>query len=177
MRDSLMLAATSPVDECNTHSRWLFTVTEDMADLAGEDFISGFSQGVLQDMRIWKNKIHRASPVLCDADKELAFFRKWVRQFYPPRRGGAKERADERSQWCWGARMSRLLVISSDCHAGLPPEKYRDYLDPQHRDTFDMALPIQNEMLQRASQRFLGCRYQSRMAPWTRDRTQRCMGS
>jgi phenylpropionate dioxygenase-like ring-hydroxylating dioxygenase large terminal subunit len=79
----LMLAATSPIDHHNTHSRWLFTVTADMADLAGEDFIDQMSKGVLQDMRIWENKIHRAAPVLCDADTELAFFRKWVRQFYP----------------------------------------------------------------------------------------------
>ena len=79
----LMLAATSPVDHTTTHSRWLFTVTKDMADVAGEEFIAGLGQGVLQDMRIWKNKIHRAAPVLCEADIELAFFRKWVRQFYP----------------------------------------------------------------------------------------------
>ncbi len=79
----LMLAATSPVDRATTTSRWIFTVTQDMADLAGEDFIAGLEAGVQQDMRIWKNKIHRANPVLCEADTELAFFRKWVRQFYP----------------------------------------------------------------------------------------------
>ncbi len=79
----MMLAATSPIDHQTTHSRWLFTVTEDMADVAGEDFIDGLTQGVMQDMRIWENKIHRPAPVLCEADKELAFFRKWVRQFYP----------------------------------------------------------------------------------------------
>ncbi len=89
----MMLAATSPIDRTNTHSRWLFTVTRDMADLAGEDFIDALGQGVLQDMRIWKNKIHRPAPVLCDADTDLAFFRKWVRQFYPPKSAdGAAER-------------------------------------------------------------------------------------
>jgi predicted TIM-barrel fold metal-dependent hydrolase len=31
----------------------------------------------------------------------------------------------------------RYLVISSDCHAGLPNEEYRPYLDPQHRAAFD----------------------------------------
>ena len=36
--------------------------------------------------------------------------------------------------------MSRLLVISADCHAGLPPERYRDYVDPQYREVFDAAL-------------------------------------
>src|ERR1700738_2746047 len=29
------------------------------------------------------------------------------------------------------------LVISADCHAGLPGEQYRDYLDPQYREAFD----------------------------------------
>ncbi len=51
--------------------------------------------------------------------------------------------------------MDRHLVISSDCHAGLPPEKYRDYLDPEFRDMFDMALPIQVEMMEKASSAFL----------------------
>ena len=33
--------------------------------------------------------------------------------------------------------MERYLVISADCHAGLPAEGYREYLDPQYRDEFD----------------------------------------
>ena len=51
--------------------------------------------------------------------------------------------------------MNRHLVISSDCHAGLPPERYRDYLDPQFRPAFDQALPIQIEMTKAAEKRFL----------------------
>ena len=51
--------------------------------------------------------------------------------------------------------MDRYLVISSDCHAGLPAEKYRDYVDPEHRDAFDAALPIQIQMTQDAEKRFL----------------------
>ena len=38
--------------------------------------------GVNDDMRIWQNKVHRAKPVLCEADKELSEFRQWVKQFY-----------------------------------------------------------------------------------------------
>jgi hypothetical protein len=30
----------------------------------------------------------------------------------------------------------RYLVISSDCHAGLPSEQYVEYLDPRHRGAF-----------------------------------------
>ena len=36
--------------------------------------------------------------------------------------------------------MSRYLIISSDCHAGLPTVEYRDYLDPQYRDAFDESV-------------------------------------
>jgi predicted TIM-barrel fold metal-dependent hydrolase len=49
----------------------------------------------------------------------------------------------------------RYLVISSDCHAGLPPERYREYLDPAYRETFDLALPIQLEEMRRMSRMFL----------------------
>jgi phenylpropionate dioxygenase-like ring-hydroxylating dioxygenase large terminal subunit len=78
----LMFSSTSPVDANHTQSRWLFTVTENLVDLVGEDFIEGMEQGVMQDMRIWSNKIHRPAPVLCEADKLLADFRDWTKQFY-----------------------------------------------------------------------------------------------
>jgi predicted TIM-barrel fold metal-dependent hydrolase len=51
--------------------------------------------------------------------------------------------------------MDRYLVISSDCHAGLPPQRYRDYLDPQYHETFDLALPMQVEMTKLMEKQFL----------------------
>jgi len=51
--------------------------------------------------------------------------------------------------------MDRYLVISSDCHAGLKPHAYREYLDPQYREAFDIALPIQIAAMTNASKRFL----------------------
>jgi phenylpropionate dioxygenase-like ring-hydroxylating dioxygenase large terminal subunit len=78
----LMFSSTTPVDARHSHSRWLFTVTRNMADLAGEEFIQGLESGVAQDLRIWSNKVHRARPVLCEADGDLAEFRRWARQFY-----------------------------------------------------------------------------------------------
>jgi predicted TIM-barrel fold metal-dependent hydrolase len=36
--------------------------------------------------------------------------------------------------------MDRYLVISSDGHVGLPPERYRDYLDSKYHALFDEAL-------------------------------------
>ena len=49
----------------------------------------------------------------------------------------------------------RLLVVSSDCHAGLPPARYRDYLDPEFREAFDHALPIQIANTREAEKMFL----------------------
>ena len=49
----------------------------------------------------------------------------------------------------------RYLVISSDGHAGLPPERYRDYLESKHHAAFDAALPIQIAMTKEAERRFL----------------------
>ena len=51
--------------------------------------------------------------------------------------------------------MDRYLVISSDCHAGLPPERYRDYLDPQHRGAFDDAFEIQMAQMRASEEQFL----------------------
>ncbi|HEX5065107.1 MAG TPA: amidohydrolase family protein, partial [Myxococcota bacterium] len=51
--------------------------------------------------------------------------------------------------------MDRYLVISSDCHAGLPPQRYREYLDAKYHAAFDAALPIQLELTQKAAKRFL----------------------
>ena len=87
----LMFSSTAPVDRSHSYSRWLFTTSRNLADVAGEEFISGLSTGVLQDMRIWKNKIHRARPVLCEADTYLAEFRKWAKQFYSSPSDGPRE--------------------------------------------------------------------------------------
>jgi predicted TIM-barrel fold metal-dependent hydrolase len=49
----------------------------------------------------------------------------------------------------------RHLVISSDCHAGLPPERYRDYLDPQYRARFDEQIAAQIAQRKEAAKLFL----------------------
>jgi hypothetical protein len=51
--------------------------------------------------------------------------------------------------------MDRFIVISSDCHAGLPPSKYREYLDPQYREIFDMALPLEVAAREKVEKNFL----------------------
>lgn len=78
----LMLSSSLPVDRRTTHMRWVLTVTRNLADTVGEDFMRALQEGVQQDLRIWTHKVHRARPVLCGADETLAQFRQWARQFY-----------------------------------------------------------------------------------------------
>jgi nitrite reductase/ring-hydroxylating ferredoxin subunit len=84
----LMYSSTTPIDDTRVHSRWLLTATNNLVDLAGEEFMKGLTTGVNQDMSIWRNKVHRARPVLCEGDGFLAEYRKWVRRFYSHPIGG-----------------------------------------------------------------------------------------
>ena len=51
--------------------------------------------------------------------------------------------------------MDRFIVISSDCHAGPLTKNYRDYIDPQYRELFDAAVPMQLEAAAIAEKSFL----------------------
>lgn len=51
--------------------------------------------------------------------------------------------------------MDRYLIVSTDGHAGLPMEGYRDYLESKYFDAFDKALPKQKEMTRIAEEKFL----------------------
>ena len=42
--------------------------------------------------------------------------------------------------------MTRMLFVSTDCHAGLPPGEYREYLDPKFRDAYDEDVAEQLEI-------------------------------
>jgi predicted TIM-barrel fold metal-dependent hydrolase len=70
--------------------------------------------------------------------------------------------------------MNRYLVISSDCHAGLPPERYRDYLDAKYHSAFDQALPIQIQMTKAAEKQFLVADIN---AEWRRGREEMLAGA
>jgi predicted TIM-barrel fold metal-dependent hydrolase len=51
--------------------------------------------------------------------------------------------------------MDRYLVISSDGHAGPHASEYREYVDPEYREMFDIALPIQIKITEETSKSFL----------------------
>jgi len=78
----LMYSSTTPIDEKRVHSRWLLTCTNNLVDIAGEEFMHGLTQGVKVDLPVWKNMVHRSRPVLCEGDIFLSDYRKWARQFY-----------------------------------------------------------------------------------------------
>ncbi|MFP6578824.1 MAG: Rieske 2Fe-2S domain-containing protein [Myxococcota bacterium] len=84
----LMYSSTTPINEHRVCSRWLLTCTNNMVDYMGEEFMHKLVEGVKQDIPIWKNKVHRARPVLCAGDTYLGEFRQWARQFYSNPVGG-----------------------------------------------------------------------------------------
>jgi predicted TIM-barrel fold metal-dependent hydrolase len=49
----------------------------------------------------------------------------------------------------------RVLVVSTDCHAGLPIADYKPYVESRYHEMMDMAVPIQKAMLDKAEQSFL----------------------
>lgn len=53
----------------------------------------------------------------------------------------------------------RFLVISADCHAGLPNAEYRDWLDPAFRDAFDESLVARERQRELAMQGFLNAEF------------------
>ncbi len=79
-----MYTSTSPIDRETTISRWLLTCTRNLADIAGEEWIANITSGLMDDWRIWANKVHLPDPVFCEEDKLLSTFRRWVKQFYSP---------------------------------------------------------------------------------------------
>jgi len=86
-----MFAATTPIDENRVHSRWLLTATKNIVDLAGEEFMKNITEGIEQDLDIWKYKVHRANPVFCEGDHYLGDYRKWARQFYTQPAGDVRK--------------------------------------------------------------------------------------
>lgn len=51
--------------------------------------------------------------------------------------------------------VDNYLIISADCHAGLPNAEYRDWLDPEHREAFDQSMAARAAMEDELAQRGL----------------------
>ena len=70
--------------------------------------------------------------------------------------------------------MTRHLVVSSDCHAGLQPERYREYLDPQYRERFDTELALQIAQREEMARLFLVDEFNE---SWQRDNSELLAGA
>lgn len=49
----------------------------------------------------------------------------------------------------------KFIVVSSDCHAGLPIAQYKDYTEEKYHEMLDMSVPMTIEMSQKASESFM----------------------
>jgi predicted TIM-barrel fold metal-dependent hydrolase len=49
----------------------------------------------------------------------------------------------------------RILVVSTDCHAGLPIADYKPYVETKYHEMMDMAVPITIEMMEKSEETFL----------------------
>ncbi|TDG15489.1 amidohydrolase [Seongchinamella unica] len=49
----------------------------------------------------------------------------------------------------------KLLVVSTDCHAGLPIADYKPYVESKYHEMLDMAVPITVEMMEKSESQFL----------------------
>ena len=49
----------------------------------------------------------------------------------------------------------RLLVVSTDCHAGLHIADYKPYVESQYHDMLDAAVPVTEEMMDKSESMFL----------------------
>jgi predicted TIM-barrel fold metal-dependent hydrolase len=68
----------------------------------------------------------------------------------------------------------RYLVISADCHAGLPTERYRGYLDAEYREAFDAFLGQRQAMEEELTRR--GLRNEEFAEQWFEDHADELRG-
>ena len=49
----------------------------------------------------------------------------------------------------------RLIVVSTDCHAGLPIADYKPYVESKYHEMLDLAVPVTVEMMEKSESMFL----------------------
>jgi nitrite reductase/ring-hydroxylating ferredoxin subunit len=79
----LLYHVATPVDDDRTILRWSILLTRSLEnDDMGKTLLHSFAEGVKADIPIWRDKIYRPNPVLCDGDGPIATHRRWFKQFY-----------------------------------------------------------------------------------------------
>lgn len=71
-----------PITEKKLISYVQLSATNNIVDEVGGEIMARFEMEIPKDRQIWANKVYLDRPVLCKADKPLAEYRKWVKQFY-----------------------------------------------------------------------------------------------
>jgi 3-ketosteroid 9alpha-monooxygenase subunit A len=85
-----LMTIVTPIEAEDAELRFCFTHREaepgSQAEADYEQAVASISgpNGVLADLPIWHNKIHRARPILCDGDGPILRFRQYFEQFYVP---------------------------------------------------------------------------------------------
>ncbi|MCB0977932.1 MAG: Rieske 2Fe-2S domain-containing protein [Acidimicrobiales bacterium] len=84
--DTLLVTATTPIDDQTTQCRFNFYVRS-LGDAAvdssvGDAFASEVDRQFEEDVPIWEHKAHLVRPALADNDGPFMKFRKWYSQFY-----------------------------------------------------------------------------------------------
>ncbi|HEY9032852.1 MAG TPA: Rieske 2Fe-2S domain-containing protein [Pseudomonadales bacterium] len=86
--ESRLLVANVPVnDNCfDLHFGLVFKrfpeLPRDLSDYIIQKHVDSTTQGFMDDVAIWHNKIRVDNPVLCDGDGPINKLRQWYRQFY-----------------------------------------------------------------------------------------------
>ena len=84
--DTLLVTASTPIDDSQTETRFHFYVRslgdDAVNSSVGDAFAAEVDKQFAEDMPIWEHKAHLTRPALADNDGPFMKFRKWYAQFY-----------------------------------------------------------------------------------------------
>lgn len=99
--DTLLMTATTPIDEGQTQTRFNFYIRslgdEATNSSVGEAFSNEVIKQFTEDIPIWVHKAHLSRPALADNDGPFIKYRKWYSQFYAEVPSGEAAAAEERT--------------------------------------------------------------------------------
>ncbi|MCB0974259.1 MAG: Rieske 2Fe-2S domain-containing protein [Actinobacteria bacterium] len=83
--ETLLLTATTPIDEENSHVRFWFHVRklgdERAESSVGDALVADVSKQVEEDIPVWENKVFLQRPALAKGDQVFIEYRKWCQRF------------------------------------------------------------------------------------------------
>jgi phenylpropionate dioxygenase-like ring-hydroxylating dioxygenase large terminal subunit len=87
MAEGLIHLCFTPIDGEQIDARMTISLKrlpdEAMTRFVGDLVVKDVTRQFEEDITIWKHKIYRDKPVLCDNDGPIGLVRRWSRQFYP----------------------------------------------------------------------------------------------